>query len=201
MQCPRCHRYLPEGYKFCPYDGEGTLDRVDSSRIRAEPTLQRDKLLAGRYRIRGFVGMGSMARVYLAEDQRTGRPVAVKVLEDPFRGEPDVRERFHREARMASVIGHPSIVQIFDEGEREEDHAPFLVMEFLVGETVGAFLRREGRMPASIAVPALQQAASALGAAHRAGIIHRDVKADNLFLLGEPGAPYELKVVDFGLSK
>ena len=69
MQCPRCHRYLPEGYKFCPYDGEGTVDRVDSTRIRAEPTLQRDKLLAGRYRIRGFVGMGSivMDNVVLGE--------------------------------------------------------------------------------------------------------------------------------------
>jgi serine/threonine-protein kinase len=102
---------------------------------------------------------------------------------------------------MASVIGHPSIVTVFEEGVREEDGAPFLVMEFLVGETVGDYLRREARMPKEMAVPALQQAASALGAAHRAGIIHRDVKADNLFLLGEPGAAYELKVVDFGLSK
>lgn len=158
-------------------------------------------MLADRYRIRGFVGMGAMARVYLAEDQQTGSPVAVKVLEDPFRKDPNVRERFHREAKMASMIGHPSIIRIFDQGEREEDGAPFLIMEFLVGETVGAYLRRLGTMPVETAVPALQQAASALGAAHRAGIVHRDVKPDNLFLLGEPGSPYELKVVDFGLSK
>ncbi|NUP13092.1 MAG: protein kinase [Polyangiaceae bacterium] len=201
MQCPRCHRYLPEGYKFCPYDGSGTVDRVDSSRLRAEPTKIRGRVLAGRYRIRGFVGMGSMARVYLAEDERSGTPVAVKVLEDPYRNDPSVRERFHREAKMASLIGHSSIVRVFDEGEREEDGAPFLVMEFLVGETVGDYVRREGTMPVQIAIPALEQAASALGAAHRAGIIHRDVKPDNLFLLGEPGSPYELKVVDFGLSK
>lgn len=201
MQCPRCHRYLPAGYNFCPYDGTATVERVDSSRLRAEPTRLGDRVLAGRYRIRGFVGMGSMARVYLAEDQQKGMPVAVKVLEEPYRNDPKVRERFHREARMASVIGHPSIIQIFDEGQREDDGAPFLVMEFLVGETVGAFLRREGKMRPEIAIPSLRQAASALGAAHRAGIVHRDVKPDNLFLLGEPGAPYELKVVDFGLSK
>lgn len=201
MQCPRCHRYLPADHHFCPYDGAETVDRVDSRHIASEPTKLANKLLKGRYRIRGFVGMGSMARVYLAQDQQSGYPVAIKVLEDPYREDPGVRERFQREARMASMIGHPSIVQIFDEGEREEDGAPFLAMEFLAGETVASFLERQGKMPIEMAIPALQQAASALGAAHRIGIIHRDVKAENLFLIGEPGSPYELKVVDFGLSK
>jgi serine/threonine-protein kinase len=201
MKCPRCHRFFPEGYKFCPYDGSETSSRIDSTRLRAEPTKVGGRILADRYRIRGFIGKGAMARVYLAEDERTGMPVAVKVLEDPYRSDPKVRERFQREARAASVIGHPSIVTVFETGEREEDGAPFIVMEFLMGETVGEFLRRETTMPKEIAVPALQQAASALAAAHRAGIIHRDVKPDNLFLLGEPGDPYELKVVDFGLSK
>ncbi len=201
MRCPKCHRFLPEGFKFCPYDGIATVDRMDPALLRAEPTKIRDKVLGGRYRIRGFVGKGAMARVYLAEDERSGMPVAVKVLEEPYRSDPKVRERFEREARTASMIGHPSIVTIFSGGEREDDGAPYLVMEFLVGETVGDFLRREGRMPRDMAVPALHQAASALAAAHRVGVIHRDVKPDNLFLLGEPGDPYELKVVDFGLSK
>ncbi len=201
MRCPKCHRFLPEGFKFCPYDGSTTVDRMDPSMLRAEPTKIRDKMLGDRFRIRGFVGKGAMARVYLAEDERSGMPVAVKVLEEPHRSDPKIRERFEREARMASMIGHPSIVTIYEAGQREDDGAPYLVMEFLVGETVGDFLRREGKMPRAMAVPALQQAASALAAAHRAGIIHRDVKPDNLFLLGEPGDPYELKIVDFGLSK
>lgn len=201
MRCPKCHRYLPEGFKFCPYDGVETTERVDSSLLRAEPTKIRDRVIGGRYRIRGFVGKGAMARVYLAEDERSGMPVAVKVLEEPHRSDPKIRERFEREARMASMIGHPSIVTIYAAGQREEDNAPYLVMEFLVGETVGDYIRREGRMPRELVVPALQQAASALAAAHRAGIIHRDIKPDNLFLLGEPGDPYELKIVDFGLSK
>src|SRR5687768_16291857 len=114
MKCPRCHRFLPEGYKFCPYDGESTVERVDPASYRAEPTKIRGRVIGGRYRIRGFVGKGAMARVYLAEDERTGMPVAVKVLEDPYRSDPKVRERFQREARSASVIGHPSIVTVFD---------------------------------------------------------------------------------------
>jgi serine/threonine-protein kinase len=201
MRCLKCHRFLPEGFKFCPYDGSETTARVDAAQLRAEPTRIRDKLIGDRYRIRGFVGKGAMARVYLAEDERTGTPVAVKVLEEPHRSDPKIRERFEREARMASMIGHPSIVNIYASGQREEDNAPYLVMEFLIGETVGDYLRREGKMPREIVVPALQQAASALAAAHRVGIIHRDIKPDNLFLLGEPGDPYELKIVDFGLSK
>jgi serine/threonine-protein kinase len=201
VKCPKCHRYYPGEYSFCPYDGTSVVERIDPSTLRSDPTRIHDKVFAGRYRIRGFVGKGAMARVYLAEDERTGQPVAVKVLEPPYRTDPSVRERFHREARAASLIGHPSIVRVFSEGEREEDGAPFLVMEFLVGETLGDYTRREGPMSVDLALSALGQAASALAATHAVGIVHRDVKPDNLFLLGEPGDPYELKVVDFGLSR
>jgi serine/threonine-protein kinase len=200
VRCPKCHRFYPPEYLFCPYDGSSVVERIEVGSMQADPTRISNKVFAGRYRIRGFVGKGAMARVYLAEDELTGLPVAVKVLEDPYRSDPGVRERFHREARAASIIGHPSIVTVYAEGERE-DGAPFLVMEFLLGETVGEYVRREGAMPVALAMSALRQAASALDAAHRVGIIHRDVKADNLFLLGEPGDPYELKVVDFGLSR
>ena len=201
VKCPKCHRFYPGEYKFCPYDGTDVVERIDTDLLPSEVTQIRDKVLGGRYRIRGFVGKGAMARVYLAEDERTGQPVAIKVLEAPYRTDESVRERFHREARSASLIGHPGIVNVFAEGEREEDGAPYLVMEFLVGETMGAYLRRDGAMPVTLALSAVAQAASALGAAHRVGIIHRDIKPDNLFLLGEPGDPYELKVVDFGLSR
>jgi len=201
VKCPKCHRYYPAEYVFCPYDGKAVVERIEVSTLPSDTTRIRDKVYAGRYRIRGFVGKGAMARVYLAEDEQTGQPVAVKILEPPYRTDPGVRERFHREARAASLIGHPSIVQIFAEGERIEDDAPFLVMEYLVGETLGAYLRRDGAMPVELALSALRQAASALAATHAVGIVHRDVKPDNLFLLGEPGDPYELKVVDFGLSR
>ena len=199
MHCPRCHRHYPEEYKFCPVDGEATLEAPDPSRIPSRPTLSGDALIARRYRIEGFIGRGAIARVYLAEDTETGRPVAVKILEQG-KADADARRRFLREANAVNRIGHPNIVRIHEAGLRD-DGAPYLVMEFLFGEPVGTYVRREGIVARNVALPALQQAASALLAAHESGIIHRDLKPDNLFFIGEPGDPYELKVLDFGFSK
>ncbi|MBW2522947.1 MAG: protein kinase [Deltaproteobacteria bacterium] len=201
MFCPRCHRELPERFRFCPYDGVETQPGRDLERVGAKPTHLTDELLGRRYRVRGFIGKGSIARVYLAEDEKTGRPVAVKVLEEPHRRDETVRTRFLREARAVTKIGHPGNVEVLEAGIRDDDGAPYLVMEFLFGEPVGRYLAREGTCPAEIALPALRQAASALAAAHHKGIVHRDIKPDNLFFIGGPGDPYELKVLDFGCSK
>ncbi|MBW2522948.1 MAG: serine/threonine protein kinase [Deltaproteobacteria bacterium] len=201
MFCPRCHREFPGNYRFCPYDGETTRERPALSRVDVHPTQMTEAMLGDRYKIRGFIGRGGMARVYLAEDEKSGTPVAVKVLERRRASDPHIRERFLREAQAVNLIGHPNIVQVFEVGEREPDGAPYLVMEYLFGESVGSYLRRERVCPLEITLPALRQAASALAAAHKRGIIHRDVKPDNLYLIGEPGDPYELKVLDFGMSK
>jgi eukaryotic-like serine/threonine-protein kinase len=199
VHCPRCHRHYPEEYKFCPADGEPTVEAPEASRIPSRPTLSGDALIGRRYRIEGFIGRGAIARVYLAEDIETGRPVAVKILEQG-KADADARRRFLREANAVNRIGHPNIVRIHEAGLRD-DGAPYLVMEFLFGEPVGTYVRREGIVARDVALPALQQAASALLAAHERGIIHRDLKPDNLFFIGEPGDPYELKVLDFGFSK
>jgi serine/threonine-protein kinase len=201
MFCPRCHRELPNNFRFCPYDGERTGEKPDLSRVRAQPTQLTDALLGRRYVIVGFIGKGAIARVYLAEDKDTGRVVAVKVLEPPYRHDHEQRRRFLREANAITKIGHPNIVQILEAGIREDDGAPYLVMEFMFGEPVGRYLARETTTPYDIGLPALRQAASALAAAHQKGIIHRDIKPDNLFFIGEPGDPYDLKVLDFGFSK
>jgi serine/threonine-protein kinase len=200
MFCPRCHREYPEGFKFCPWDGEATTVKPDIGRVVVSRTQLTDELLGRRYRVRGFIGKGSIARVYLAEDEKSGNPVAVKVMDKPFRNDDGAKRRFLREARAITKIGHPNIVRVLEAGIRD-DGAPYLVMEFLFGEPVGRFLRREGPLPLEIALPALRQAASGLHAAHQHGIIHRDVKPDNLFFIGEPGDPYDLKVLDFGFSK
>jgi eukaryotic-like serine/threonine-protein kinase len=157
-------------------------------------------VLEGRYEVRGIIGKGGMARVYLADDVRTRRAVAVKILSRDFARDPVARERFLREIEVSATIGHPNVVQVLDAGERP-DGSPFIVLEFLHGESLGELLRRDGYVEAAFAVPMLARAASALSAAHRVGIIHRDVKPDNLFLVGERGAPYTLKVVDFGMAK
>jgi serine/threonine-protein kinase len=105
-----------------------------------------------------------------------------------------------REAEAARAIQHPGIVEIRHVGTRG-DGAPFMVMEYLFGETLAASLERTGRMELDIALPVLREVSRALHAAHEAGVLHRDVKPDNIFLLGEPGEPYAVKLVDFGFAK
>jgi eukaryotic-like serine/threonine-protein kinase len=197
--CGRCHRGFEEDHRFCPYDGEPLTERPEIGRIKSRQTKETGAILGGRYDIRGFIGKGAMARVYLAEDLETREPVAIKVL-DTLSGRGNIRERFLREARAASRVIHDNIVRILDLGVRP-DGAPYLVLEFLYGESLGDLLRREGHLTSDIALPILRQAAAGLAAAHRAGIIHRDVKPDNIYLVGEPGDPYAVKVLDFGLAK
>ena len=201
MRCPRCFREWPTEFRFCPHDGEATVEQLDSSSARAKPTRLSDAVIGRRWLIRGFIGQGTAARVYLGTDTESGRPVAVKILEERHRGDTDTRSRFLREARAVASIDHPHIVKMLEAGIREDDGVPYLVMEFLFGEPFGRYLGREGAAPPDILVPALQQAAAALQAAHAKGVIHRDLKPDNLFLVGEPGDPWELKVLDFGISR
>src|SRR5262245_899395 len=142
MFCPRCHRHYDDTHRFCPSDGERLLDSPDFDAIPSKPTRQTGAIIGDRYEVRGFIGKGAMARVYLAEDLETRRPVAIKVLEPSLAKQPSVRERFHREAQAAGRIGHPNIVRVLDVGARG-DGAPYLVMEFLFGESLGDWLRRD----------------------------------------------------------
>jgi serine/threonine protein kinase len=200
MFCPRCHREYPEGEQACQYDEEVLLEVRRINFIRSKWCKESGAVYGERYKIRGFVGKGGMAKVYLAEDIETGEPVAIKVLDGAHARDSVARERFMREARAAAMIGHPNIVQTIAVGQRD-DGVPFMAMEFLFGETLGQALRREGAMGPDIALPVLQQIASALSAAHGAKVLHRDVKPDNIVLVGEPGEPYGVKIVDFGLAK
>ncbi len=201
MYCPRCHRWFDDAsQRFCVNDGAALTDEPQVKHVRARWTKQVGVILDGRYELRGAIGRGGMARVYLAEDLRTKRAVAVKILNAEHFRDPVARERFLREIEVAAAIGHPNVVEVLDAGERP-DGAPYIVLEFLHGESFGELLRRDEHVEAAFAVPMMERAASALEAAHKAGIVHRDVKPDNLFLVGERGAPYTLKVVDFGMAK
>ena len=107
MYCPRCHRHLPQNFRFCPQDGAETVERAAVDSFAVSKTKLTDATLGDRYRIRGFIGCGGMARVYLAEDAKTNKPVAVKVLQSPYREDEDNRERFLAEAwvRLARLVG------------------------------------------------------------------------------------------------
>ena len=148
----------------------------------------------GRFRIGGTLGRGAMAVVYLADDTELGRPVALKLLADHAAEDDAFRARFAREARMAARLSHPNIVQVFDAGEHEG--RPFIVMEYVEGETLADTLAGEGRLPPDRVVDIGRQCCAGLACAHGAGLVHRDVKPQNL-LLTRDGT---VKIADFGVA-
>ena len=155
-------------------------------------------ILVGRYRIITVLGGGGMGTVYLAEHLTVGRKVAVKVLNGEWSGHSFVARRFRAEARTASAIGHPGIVEVFDAGELP-DKRLFLVMEHLDGHDVAQELAECGTVAPSRTCEVLRQVALALGAAHAAGIIHRDLKPGNIMIANVQGEEI-VKILDFGIA-
>ncbi|MCA9611595.1 MAG: protein kinase [Myxococcales bacterium] len=155
-------------------------------------------VVAGKYRIEGLLGRGAMGVVYAASHVVTGAPVALKWLSSEHH-DTESRARLYREARAAGRVVHPNVVKVHDVGQHED--AVFLVMERLVGRSLGdAMEAREPLTPAD-AVRLLMPAFRAVAAAHAAGVIHRDLKPDNLFLAEDGAGHTTLKVLDFGISK
>ncbi len=154
------------------------------------------------YRVVRQIGQGGMGVVYLAEHAALGRAAVVKLLLPHVSKDREVVERFFNEARAATVVGHPGIVDVFDFGYAP-DGAAFFVMELLQGESLADRLRKEPRLPPELARWIAQQTAAALGAAHAKGIVHRDLKPDNLFLVPDPLLAHgvRVKVLDFGIAK
>jgi hypothetical protein len=155
--------------------------------------------LGEEYRILRLIGEGGMGSVYEAERTADGVRCAVKVLHETSSWNPEAVWRFHREARAAAAVDHAAIVRVFDVG-RTEEGTPFIVMEFIEGESLGQRLRRDGVLAPEIAIRVMVHVLSGLEAAHRAGVIHRDVKPDNIHLIGETDAP-AAKLLDFGVSR
>ncbi len=201
MLCPFCHRaYADEEHLYCPFDGTRLTQERRIDLIRAEPCPEAGAVFGERFLVRGRIGQGGVAEVFLAEDKTSGEPVAVKVMHGRHQRDREMRTRFLREATAASRVGHASIVNIFLADE-QRDGAVFLVMEYLFGESLGDMLRREGAVGGETILPIAIQVASALEAAHQVGIIHRDVKPDNIYLVGAPGSHYEIRLLDFGFAK
>ncbi len=182
--------------------GEHTEPSVSASSVLTGPTTREDlvgTMLLGRYSVTRKIGQGGMGAVYEATHTLIGKRVAVKVLLDKYAGKEQVVARLEQEARLASSIGHEHIIDITDFG-KTDDGRTFVVMEFLEGESLGELLSREGPLPEARIVDVAYQVASALGAAHDKGIVHRDVKPENVFLLRRKDRDFA-KVVDFGISK
>jgi len=167
-------------------------------------SLTQDTYLGGRYRLISRIAVGGMGEVWRAEDELLGRHVAVKVLKSEFTSDPAFLERFRTEARMTASLSHPGIASVHDYGEvgmnvagAPETSTAYLVMELVAGEPLSAILARSGRLATEWTLDIVEQAANALEAAHRAGMVHRDVKPGNL-LVTQDGM---VKITDFGVAR
>jgi eukaryotic-like serine/threonine-protein kinase len=158
------------------------------------------QVLLDRFEIRGLLGEGAMGHVYLANDRRYNLLVAFKILKQDRANSPQECSRFVLEARAALRIDHPCVLKTFEAGILDSGQ-PYLVSELLIGESLGEYLRRERRLNLTMGLELFLQASRAFDAAHRAGVIHRDIKPDNIFLEGPIGTPQHLKILDFGLAK
>src|SRR4051812_21455829 len=151
--------------------------------------------IAERYSLRERIAVGGMGEVHLATDDRLGRLVAVKVLAAVYADSPDFVERFRREALTAAALSHPNIAQVYDYGVDGPSH--FIVMEYAEGQDLANVIRERGRLTPADAVRVAEQVCAALAAAHRAGVVHRDIKPGNVIVRGDG----TVKVTDFGIAR
>ncbi len=188
--CPKCGTQYRDTTTLCPSDGVA-LEKTGDSLL--------GKTLAGKYRIEDRLSEGGMGTVYRGTHVLMDKTVAVKVLRPSLAADEKIVARFSREARAASRISHPHALSVTDFGEAE-DGVVFLVMEYLDGKTLKEIIREEGPMALPRAVEILRQVGGALDAAHTQGVVHRDLKSDNIMLLSSSGTDYT-KVLDFGIAK
>ncbi|MFD4182635.1 Stk1 family PASTA domain-containing Ser/Thr kinase [Rhodococcus sp. NPDC058514] len=155
--------------------------------------------LSSRYELGEILGFGGMSEVHLARDQRLSRDVAIKVLRADLARDPTFYLRFRREAQNAAALNHPAIVAVYDTGEAETDAGPlpYIVMEYVDGETLRDIVRTEGPMPPRRAMEVIADVCAALDFSHRNGIVHRDIKPANI-MINRAGA---VKVMDFGIAR
>ena len=151
------------------------------------------------YRLEEQIGRGGMAVVFRAQDKRLNRQVALKVLAPALAADEDFRHRFIRESRSAAAVDDPHIIPVFEAGEADE--VLFIAMRYVPGGDVRTLLRRLGPLPTARAAGIISAVASALDAAHGAGLVHRDVKPANMLVDVRPGRPDHVYLTDFGLTK
>ena len=154
--------------------------------------------IAGRYRIDGRLGAGGMSTVFLATDTVLERPVAIKLLAEHLAEDDAFVARFRNEALAAARLQHPNVVQVFDSGEDPGSHRHYIVMEYVDGPSCADMLRDMDRLEVEHTVGIVRDACHGLDYAHRAGVVHRDVKPGNLLIAGDTGAT---KLADFGIAK
>jgi serine/threonine-protein kinase len=193
--CPTCQHTYPDDFSLCPRDGARLATQAEATEAQLVAGLSR------RFRIGRRLGAGGMGTVFLAEQIGVGnRPVALKVLNRKLLDDPELLLRFQNEAASTGRISHLNVVTIYESGQAD-DGTPYIAMQFLEGESLRQVLKRRGALPLPEVADILQQTARGLNAAHKLGIIHRDIKPDNIFLTHGDEGELIIKVVDFGIAK
>src|SRR5205807_7648104 len=188
--CPVCGKEYSDTSTLCPIDA-AVLEQID------DPLL--GQTLARKYLVEKLIKRGGMGSVYQGKHVLMDKRVAIKVLRPSLALDNNVVARFSREAKAASRISHPHAVTVTDFGE-DEKGVVFLVMEYLDGRTLKEIIKSDGAMAVHRAVEIIRQVAGALDAAHEQGVVHRDLKSDNVMLSQTKGGEWA-KVLDFGIAK
>ncbi len=189
--CPICEKTYEDGVSVCPVDGATLLGSGPP------PDHFLGRVIKGRYRVLRKLGQGGMGSVYLAEQLAIARKVALKVLHGDFARDQEFVKRFRLEARLAASLNHRNVITIYD-FDQADDGSLFIAMEYLEGRTLAEVVRQDGALAVGRAVRLGLQVAQGLEAAHRAGVIHRDIKPHNIMVLG---AGDEVKLMDFGIAR
>jgi serine/threonine-protein kinase len=192
--CPRCRKSYDRSVPFCPDDGASVMEQsVLAPAVAAA--------LAPDYRILDWLGAGGMGEVFVAEQTRVGnRRVALKLLHRRFSEDAEFIARFENEAASTGRINHPNVITIY-ESKQAPDGTLYIAMELVDGESLTERMRRGGRLSVDEVVEIVAQCGKALQAAHRLGIIHRDIKPDNIMLTRDADGAFLVKVLDFGIAK
>ncbi|MGH9943724.1 MAG: serine/threonine-protein kinase, partial [Pyrinomonadaceae bacterium] len=190
-KCPTCGESYEKDITLCPSDGTALLKMGDALV---------GQTLAGKYRIEERIGEGGMSAVYRAIHVLVGKKFAVKVLHPSLAADEKIVARFTREARTASLVSHRNAVDVTDFGE-DGNGVVFMVMQYVDGPTLKQMIRQDGPLPLALAVDITRQIAGALDAAHANGVIHRDLKSENVMLEHERSSDDWVKVMDFGIAK
>jgi eukaryotic-like serine/threonine-protein kinase len=211
VNCPRCHNIVRADESFCGNCGlpQSSPDATQTLTTESEvdnsaPDPFIGQILDSKYELIKRLGQGGMGAVYRARRKHIGDEVAIKILLDKFVAGHEAAERFRREARAAAMLRHPNVVTIHDFSDGAGETTPaYIVMELVEGTSLRDLLNREGRISPARSVTVMRGVCSGVGAAHRKGVIHRDLKPDNIIIAPpeRAGEPETVKVIDFGIAK
>jgi serine/threonine-protein kinase len=191
--CPQCGTRYEADHMFCFLDGAALIQAQNSTDLVGS-------VIADRYRVVSKIGDGGMGQVYLAEHVRMKRRCAVKIMRPQLMSDPVAVVRFNREAENASQISHPNVCAVYDFGETPSGLI-YLAMEFIDGDPLSKILAEEGALIPVRAADVISQTADALSAAHGLGILHRDLKPDNIMMAKSRAGTDHVKIVDFGIAR